>query len=232
MGAMPRTWAVMVSFFSIFVLWCIHFNALDLEFPFGTRVNDLPMIELQQDWNKSIITLLSERATRPPHFQYDPEMHDDLVIAMSDASNLYIPTIPMLSKSSSIIKISEARAKKPRKLPPRPTFIADMVGRASKDSSDTQPLSPVGRASKDSTDAIKRESIERCKPATKHEGPVIEAEPARPVNDSNVALNSGSTPTPASTSSASNVLCDQIRRRDNPPSESQRVSDGALPDEN
>merc|ERR1712194_967829 len=216
MGAMPRTWAVMVSFFSIFVLWCIHFNALDLEFPFGTRVNDLPMIELQQDWNKSIITLLSERATRPPHFQYDPEMHDDLVIAMSDASNLYIPTIPMLSKSSSIIKISEARAKKPRKLPPRPTFIADMVGRASKDSSD----------------AIKRESIERCKPATKHEGPVIEAEPARPVNDSNVALNSGSTPTPASTSSASNVLCDQIRRRDNPPSESQRVSDGALPDEN
>jgi len=82
--AMPRLWAVLVSFFSIFVLWCIHFNALDLEFPFGTRVNDLPMNEFQQDWNKSVCTLLADRATRPPMFQYDPESHDELIIAMSD----------------------------------------------------------------------------------------------------------------------------------------------------
>merc|ERR1719230_568692 len=39
--AMPRMWACIFAFFSIFVLWCIHFNALDLEFPFGDRVNDL-----------------------------------------------------------------------------------------------------------------------------------------------------------------------------------------------
>merc|ERR1719473_386099 len=72
--ALPRGWAVLLAFFSIFVLWCIHFNALDLEFPFGARVNDLPMNEMQQDWNKSVITLLDKRATRPPMFKYNAEV--------------------------------------------------------------------------------------------------------------------------------------------------------------
>jgi len=103
--AVPRLWAVCVSFFSIFVLWCIHFNALDLEFPFGTRVNDLPMNEMQQDWNKSICNLLRERATRPPKFAFEAEAHRELNVAMSDASDLYIPRIPQVVKSASIIKI-------------------------------------------------------------------------------------------------------------------------------
>merc|ERR1712227_1119064 len=91
--AVPRPFAVILSFFSIFVLWCIHFNALDLEFPFGTRVNDLPMDEMQQDWNKSICTLLDKRAQRPPNFIYDAPRHEELNIAMSDASELYVPTV-------------------------------------------------------------------------------------------------------------------------------------------
>lgn len=90
--AVTRIWAVALSFVSIFVLWCIHFNALDLEFPFGTRVNDLPMNEFQQDWNKSLCTLLDKRASRPPKFTYEPHLHDDLAVAMSDASALFIPT--------------------------------------------------------------------------------------------------------------------------------------------
>merc|ERR550514_1372571 len=89
--ALPTGWAVCLSFISIFVLWCIHFNALDLEFPFGGRVNDLPMNEMQQDWNNSICTLLARRAQVPPGFKYDAEMHDNLLIAMSDASELYVP---------------------------------------------------------------------------------------------------------------------------------------------
>merc|ERR1719230_1396667 len=83
--ALSKGWAVLYSFTSIFVLWCVHFNALDLEFPFGTKVNDLPMIEFQEDWNKSICALLHKRAHRPPMFTYDPEVHNELNIAMSDA---------------------------------------------------------------------------------------------------------------------------------------------------
>merc|ERR1719478_1455003 len=90
--AMEPPFAVAFSFSAIFVLWCIHFNALDLEFPFGTRVNDLPMQEMQQDWNKSVCTLLMKRAQRPPQFKYDPIVHRSLSMAMSDASELYVPT--------------------------------------------------------------------------------------------------------------------------------------------
>merc|ERR1719356_1792085 len=89
--AMTRGWAVLLSFFSIFVLWCIHFNALDLEFPFGTRVNDLPMNEFQQDWNNSLITLLDKRGSRPPTFNHNHTLHDKLDIVMSDATALYVP---------------------------------------------------------------------------------------------------------------------------------------------
>merc|ERR1719261_1565217 len=92
--ALPRHFAVMYAFTSIFVLWCIHFNALDLEFPFGSRVNDLPMNEMQQDWNKSVVTLLHKRATRPPNLKYDPEVHAECDIVMSDANVLYVPKTP------------------------------------------------------------------------------------------------------------------------------------------
>merc|ERR1719502_2642763 len=90
--ALDEFWAVLLSFVSIFVLWCIHFNALDLEFPFGSRINDLPMNEFQQDWNRSLLTLLDRHGVDPPKFQYDPQHHDDLSIVMSDASELYVPT--------------------------------------------------------------------------------------------------------------------------------------------
>merc|ERR1740117_2911318 len=83
--AMPRGWAIAYAFSSMFVLWCIHFNALDLEFPFGDRVNDLPMNEMQQDWNNSICTLIDKRAVRPPKFLYESSLHDNLFSAMSDA---------------------------------------------------------------------------------------------------------------------------------------------------
>eukprot|EP00927_Polykrikos_kofoidii_P031718 TRINITY_DN2721_c0_g1_i1.p1 TRINITY_DN2721_c0_g1~~TRINITY_DN2721_c0_g1_i1.p1 ORF type:complete len:540 (-),score=51.39 TRINITY_DN2721_c0_g1_i1:275-1894(-) len=110
--AAPRGWAVLFSFCSIFVLWCIHFNALDLEFPFGDRLNDLPMHEMQQDWNKSIYTLLDNRATRPPIFDYDPIVHDDLLMVMSDASDLYVPSLPVVDKGVAIIKVTEKSSDK------------------------------------------------------------------------------------------------------------------------
>lgn len=109
--AMPRGWAVIYSFFSIFTLWCIHFNALDLEFPFGSRINDLPMNEFQQDWNRSILTLLDRHGVDPPAFQYNPEEHDLFSIVMSDASELYVPatTAPMAKQRAacSMIIIQE-----------------------------------------------------------------------------------------------------------------------------
>jgi len=107
--AAPRGFAVMISFLSIFVLWSIHFNALDLEFPFGDRVNDLPMVEMQQDWNKSLCTLLDPLACRPPDWIYNPEVHRKLTSAMSDASTLYVPPPSVKPKGIAMIKLGERR---------------------------------------------------------------------------------------------------------------------------
>merc|ERR1712127_439359 len=89
--ALPRFWAALLAFISIFVLWCIHFNALDLEFPFGARENDLPMNEFQEDWNNSLITFLDRRAQRPPSYQPAAEVGKKIETVMSDASEHYVP---------------------------------------------------------------------------------------------------------------------------------------------
>eukprot|EP00931_Biecheleriopsis_adriatica_P053144 TRINITY_DN31075_c0_g1_i1.p1 TRINITY_DN31075_c0_g1~~TRINITY_DN31075_c0_g1_i1.p1 ORF type:complete len:549 (+),score=80.25 TRINITY_DN31075_c0_g1_i1:95-1741(+) len=112
--AMPRMWATMFSFFSIFVLWCIHFNAIELEFPFGSKANDLPMEEFQLEWNHSICTLLDKRACCPPDFSYDPLVHDKMSFAMSDASDLYIPILPVKDKGNAKIQISSRKHRRIR----------------------------------------------------------------------------------------------------------------------
>jgi hypothetical protein len=75
------------AFFVIFFMWCMHYVALQLEQPFGTDANDLPMYQMQKDWNKSVGTLLTRRAQTPPEFTFQPERHRRLDIQMSDGSN-------------------------------------------------------------------------------------------------------------------------------------------------
>jgi len=74
------------SFASIFFLWCMNYTALQLESPFGKEANDLPMDQMQSDWNKSVGTLLANRAQYPPTFQFDAQMHRRLNLRMSDGS--------------------------------------------------------------------------------------------------------------------------------------------------
>jgi len=70
-----RVWAAMIAFFVTFFLWCINFIALELERPFGSGDNDLPMEQMQNDFNKSMATLLCKTGNTPPTFNYDPQKH-------------------------------------------------------------------------------------------------------------------------------------------------------------
>lgn len=80
-----RDIAPIISFLIVFFLWCINFIALQLEYPFGERDNDLPMVQFQRDWNKSIATLLHHRAQKPPRFNMEP-IHRTLELQMSDGN--------------------------------------------------------------------------------------------------------------------------------------------------
>merc|ERR1712241_954019 len=79
--SLSPVWAVLSSFVSTLVLWYMYFKALDVECRFTLRVNDLPMSDFQREWNKSICTLVDKRALSPPSFDYDPEIHEQLLIA-------------------------------------------------------------------------------------------------------------------------------------------------------
>lgn len=106
-----RWLAAIAAFAVIFFIWCINYIALQLEQPFGSDSNDLPMNQMQRDWNKSLGTLLAKRAQRPPKFTFDTAFHRKLEIAMSDGSSdvrrrMTIPDSAMNRETTSVARIT------------------------------------------------------------------------------------------------------------------------------
>lgn len=89
---LSRLLATMVAFVVICFLWCQNFIALQLESPFGSAPNDLPMQQMQMDWNNSLRALMNPHAQRPPRFSFDRERHRQLTVMMSDGTQ---PMEPM-----------------------------------------------------------------------------------------------------------------------------------------
>lgn len=96
-----RTLAAITCFVVIFFLWCINFIALDLEYPFGSKDNDLPMDQMQSDWNKSVATLLHKRANQPPRFDYFPEIHNQLATVKSSRGQTIYSKGPLMMKKKA-----------------------------------------------------------------------------------------------------------------------------------
>jgi len=61
-------WAGVLTFLVVFSFWCIHFFSFELEMPFGSSSNHLPLIDMQSDMNRSLLTLLRRKAQFPPEF--------------------------------------------------------------------------------------------------------------------------------------------------------------------
>jgi len=63
--------AAIMSFLIITIYWAINFIAVELEMPFGSDENDLPMLEFQNRMNMSLKSLLDEHAQIPPMFDLE-----------------------------------------------------------------------------------------------------------------------------------------------------------------
>jgi len=63
------------TFVAVFVFWCIHFIAVEIEEPFGDDVNDLPLYELQSEMNRSLIDLLDPGSNRVPALSSQAQMN-------------------------------------------------------------------------------------------------------------------------------------------------------------
>lgn len=64
-------WACSTCFFVTGGLWCLVYIAREIDQPFGEDPNDLPMVEMQRSFNKSLASLMEPLAQKVPAFVYD-----------------------------------------------------------------------------------------------------------------------------------------------------------------
>jgi len=81
------TTAGLLSFIAVSIYWCINYIAAELEMPFGSDANDLPMIEFQNRMNMSLTSLLDEHAQIPPCFDLEKKKSVRVLSPMSWQSN-------------------------------------------------------------------------------------------------------------------------------------------------
>merc|ERR1740121_2277687 len=67
-----------VAFILILGLWSIHYISVELEMPFGDDANDLPILEMQRELNRSLMDLMRAEAQRPPAFKFSPHREKGL----------------------------------------------------------------------------------------------------------------------------------------------------------
>lgn len=59
-------WAFLVTFFPVFACWGINYIASEIEQPFGSDFNDMPLHLMQSSLNVSILSLLDSLSQHPP----------------------------------------------------------------------------------------------------------------------------------------------------------------------
>merc|ERR1719387_1773682 len=77
-------WAMVLCFVVSLSFWSINYIAVELEQPFGDDANDLPLLDMQQDLNKSLRQLLHERCKKQPEFDFRREQHEKLTLVAFD----------------------------------------------------------------------------------------------------------------------------------------------------
>jgi predicted membrane chloride channel (bestrophin family) len=156
-----RLIATAVAFMVTFFVWCINFIALQLEAPFGSKQNDLPMNQMQTDWNMSLMVLLDKRAQKPPEFEFWAEEHRKLNITMSDGSEMQKPAAKPILQFFNVSEPDPVSHQRSR----RSTFVAktgnntfslsDLRAERKRDKSFSEGTSDVYRKS-----VISRQSVE------------------------------------------------------------------------
>lgn len=59
-------WTGIATFFSVFAFQSLNYVSIELECPFGDDENDLPLVQMQEDFNRTLAALLEEPAQKSP----------------------------------------------------------------------------------------------------------------------------------------------------------------------
>lgn len=69
------TAASLVTFVTVFSVWSANYIAAEIEMPFGTDPNDLPLGAMQLSFNLRLKSLMQPLSQYPPAFLYDKDFH-------------------------------------------------------------------------------------------------------------------------------------------------------------
>lgn len=112
----------LICFVVVFAFWSINYIALELEMPFGDDLNDLPLQDMQRDFNQSIVSLLKPLAGSVPPYAFAEE-HLDLNTSTVDI-NSYISDVidrAVTVRMKSCSKSFEEDVEKPAEIQDRST---------------------------------------------------------------------------------------------------------------
>jgi putative membrane protein len=133
-------WASALAFLVVFTMWSINYVGHEIERPFGDSPNDLPLMRLQLEFNRSLEVLLEKEALQPPVFNLDQANNDRVSLkdGMEFAKRVRLPVLRSNTRRESAMqrghsKVSRGResvgsaqsvqsggnATPPRKGPPR-----------------------------------------------------------------------------------------------------------------
>merc|ERR1719444_271712 len=85
-------WACLLTFVQVFASWSLNYVATSIESPFGDGHNDLPLLDMQQEFNNSLATLLMREAMQPPVFNFCRTAHKEVKIQSVDHMGIADPT--------------------------------------------------------------------------------------------------------------------------------------------
>lgn len=63
-------WAITMTFLVTGGYWSVALSASEIDTPFASDNNDLPLKHMQMDMNSSLLELLNPRAQRPPAYNF------------------------------------------------------------------------------------------------------------------------------------------------------------------
>mmetsp|Transcript_43960 Transcript_43960/g.80329 ORF Transcript_43960/g.80329 Transcript_43960/m.80329 type:complete len:514 (-) Transcript_43960:128-1669(-) len=91
-------WSGLLSGLSTHMLWSLYYIALEIEMPFGSDENDLPLVLMQEEMNESLWMLLEARSQHCPAFDFHEER--DLAFQVAEPGFLIDPEEQQTNRSS------------------------------------------------------------------------------------------------------------------------------------
>eukprot|EP00927_Polykrikos_kofoidii_P008023 TRINITY_DN13320_c0_g6_i1.p1 TRINITY_DN13320_c0_g6~~TRINITY_DN13320_c0_g6_i1.p1 ORF type:complete len:598 (+),score=99.65 TRINITY_DN13320_c0_g6_i1:76-1794(+) len=104
--------AFLFTFIPLFVFFIVNFVAVEIENPYGTDANDLPLCQFQNEMNKCLLLLLAEDADIVPALSIERcvlDFHDLMATCIDDDAAAFVPARVAFKASENLEEATSPR---------------------------------------------------------------------------------------------------------------------------